>query len=293
MNNSPLSAAVIVPAYNEEDGVADTIQHIRKAMSAVADYELIIVNDGSSDGTAAVLEKIQKEDTALRVVTHDNNLGYGAALKTGIRNTLAEYIVITDADGTYPNERIPDLIEMCRNYDMVVGARTGDNVTYSKVRALPKIFLRAWASWIARKNIPDINSGMRVFRRDVAERFMGILPNTFSFTLTITLALLTTHRRVMFAPIDYHERVGNSKIKPIRDTLRFLMLILRTGTYFAPLRVIGPFALLLMLAAMASLAYDIFELENLTDKTIMLLLFAFNTGMFALIADMIDKRAAD
>lgn len=293
MNTSPPSVAVVVPAYNEEAGVEETIRHIREAMSSVTNYELIVVNDGSSDGTAATLEKIQKADTALRVVTHDYNLGYGAALKTGIRNTLADYIVITDADGTYPNERIPDLIETCRNYDMVVGARTGDNVTYSKIRALPKIFLRAWASWIARKNIPDINSGMRVFRRDVAERFMGILPNTFSFTLTITLALMTTHRRVKFIPIDYHERVGSSKIKPIRDTLRFLMLILRTGTYFAPLRVIGPFALLLMLAAIGSLSYDIYKLENLTDKTIMLALFAFNTGMFALLADMIDKRTVD
>ncbi|PCI58761.1 MAG: glycosyl transferase family 2, partial [Kordiimonadales bacterium] len=151
--------------------------------------------------------------------------------------------------------------------------------------------LRHWVSWIARYPVPDINSGFRVFRRDIALKYIGILPDSFSFTTTITLAMLTNYHRVKYEPINYRARVGKSKIKPIRDTLRFIMLILRTGTYFAPLRVFFPLIAIMIMLATASLIYDITVLRNLTDKTVLLYLFSMNTGMFALLADMIDKRS--
>lgn len=203
-----------------------------------------------------------------------------------------ELIVITDADGTYPNERIPELVELAKTADMVVGARTAKNVKYSPIRKIPKLFLSAYASWLAGQKIPDLNSGLRVMRRSVVERFFNILPDSFSFTTTITLAMLTNYRRVLFIPIGYSPRVGNSKIRPIRDTLLFFQLILRTGMYFAPLRVFFPLGVLLSCAFLVSLMYDVFVLQNLTEKTLLLLLFGMNTAMFALLADMIDKRSA-
>ena len=283
--------SVVVPCFNEEGAIAETVEELKAALSGLSNYEIIIIDDGSSDGTAAILATLSEQTNMVRVVTHPSNRGYGAALKTGIRHARQDLIVITDADGTYPNDRIPELVKACAENDMVVGARTGESVEYSKIRKIPKVFLTAWASWIARQPIPDINSGLRVFRKDVAEQFLGILPDTFSFTTTITLAMLTTYRPVAFIPINYKHRVGKSKIKPIRDTIRFLIIILRTGVYFAPLRAFLPFAAGLFGLALISAGYDLMVPENLTDKTVLLFLFAFNTGMFALLADMIDKRS--
>jgi len=290
--NNKFDFSVIVPCYNEAHQIENTIGQIREVFQQAKEnnYELIVVNDGSSDGTSGKLHELQLADSSLKVIEHDENSGYGASLKTGIRACRGELVAITDADGTYPNDRLPDLLRACRDADMVVGSRTSDNVTYSKLRMIPKLFLRAYASWIANKNIPDINSGLRVFRREVADKYLGVLPNGFSFTTTITLALLTNNYRVEFHPIDYFERVGNSKIRPIRDTLNFVLLIMRTGMYFAPMRVFFPMVAVLGLCATASLGYDVFVLSNLTDKTVILLMFTMNTMMFALLADMLDKR---
>jgi glycosyltransferase involved in cell wall biosynthesis len=289
-NNRTIEFTVVIPCYNEVGAIEVTLEEITRDLRQSENHEVIVVNDGSDDGTQELLDKVAPSYPNIRVISHDRNRGYGAALKTGIRASKAELIVITDADGTYPNERIIELVDLCKDYDMVVGARTGQNVTYSKLRALPKFFLRHWVSWLAGQNVPDINSGLRVFRKSVAERFFGILSNQFSFTITITLSMLTTYRRTLFVPIDYHPRVGKSKIKPIQDTWRFLVLILRTGTYFAPLRAFAPIFGVLFILALTSLFYDVLVLRNLTDKTVLLFLFSLNVGMFALLADMFDKR---
>jgi glycosyltransferase involved in cell wall biosynthesis len=283
--------SIVIPCYNEFEGIAGTILKIRAAMPAGTLYRLIVVNDGSTDGTKNLLETLLS-DGDLHIIEHPRNRGYGAALKSGIRAATTELIAITDADETYPNDRLPELVSLCANYDMVVGARAGRDVTYSKLRAIPKYFLGKWMSWIARQDIPDINSGMRVFKKSVVEKFFGILPDTFSFTVTITLAMLTNFHPVLFTPISYRRRIGKSKIKPIRDTARFILLILRTGVYFAPVRVFGPITLFLLLTASVTLVYDIFVLDDITDTSVLIVLFAINAGMLTLIADMIDKRSS-
>jgi glycosyltransferase involved in cell wall biosynthesis len=283
--------SVIVPCFNEEHSIRKTVQGLRSALRGQPNFELIIVDDGSTDESANILKEVVADDPELTVATHQRNQGYGAALKTGIRHATSEIIVITDADGTYPNERIPELVSLSAHYDMVVGSRTGDNVNYPVIRSIPKVFLKAYASWLAGTSIPDINSGMRIFRRDVAERFLGILPDTFSFTTTITLALLTNHYRVFFLPISYAVRTGKSKIKPVRDTLRFVQLIVRTGIYFAPLRVFSPFIVILSLGFIISFIYDVFVLVDLTERTMLLFMSTLSTTFFALLADMIDKRS--
>lgn len=282
--------SVVIPCYNEQEAIAKTVEDLHKSLGNTTAYELIVINDGSSDRSGEILDELASRNSNLRIFHHDRNRGYGAALKTGIRRANTDLIAISDADGTYPNDKIPELIDIAKHADMVVGSRTGKNVTYSKIRMIPKAFLRWFSSWIAGQRIPDINSGMRVFRKSIAERYMNILPNSFSFTTTITLAMLTNYYDVRYVPIDYSVRLGKSKIQPVKDTLRFLQLIVRTGMYFAPLRVFFPLVLLLSIAFLLSLCYDIFVIANLTDKTVLLLLSAMNTAIFALLADMIDKR---
>jgi glycosyltransferase involved in cell wall biosynthesis len=284
--------SVIVPCYNEESGIGKTIAELRKSLAGAGDYELIVVNDGSTDRTDEALRILQQSDRELRVVTHKRNRGYGAALKTGVRNAESELLVITDADGTYPNHRIPELVDAAADADMVVGARIADDVEYPLIRKIPKAFLRVYAVWIAQHDIPDLNSGMRVFRRSLVERFFNILPDGFSFTTTITLAMLTNRYNVQYVPIGYSARIGKSKIKPVRDTLRFFQLILRTGIYFAPLRVFSPVLVIMFLGFIASLGYDVFVLDDLTEKTLLLMILFINSTMFALLADMIDKRSS-
>ncbi|AFY40478.1 glycosyl transferase family 2 [[Leptolyngbya] sp. PCC 7376] len=279
--------SIVIPVYNEEGAIAATIEQIKDILLNIKQpYELIIVNDGSVDNTATILRKQE----GILLLEHPVNKGYGAALKTGIVHATYDFIAITDADATYPNERLPDLMQLSERFDMVVGARTGENVTYSNIRKIPKFFLVGFAQWIAKQKIPDLNSGMRVFKKDIALEFIHILPDTFSFTTTITLAMLTNNYIVHYEPIDYFHRVGNSKIKPIRDTLRFFKLILRTGIYFAPIRIFVPIASLFFLGFLVSFGLDLFVRQDLTEATLILFVAATQLAVFSLLADMIDKR---
>ncbi|MEM6611657.1 MAG: glycosyltransferase family 2 protein [Cyanobacteria bacterium P01_C01_bin.72] len=279
--------SLVIPVYNEEEIIAATVEHLHQILQPNYEYEIIVVNDGSTDSTSQVLASL----TDITLIEHNYNRGYGAALKTGIRQAQYPLIVITDADGTYPNERIPDLLHLSRKADMVVGSRTGENVTYSTLRKIPKWFLVRFAQWVTKTKIPDLNSGLRVFHRDILVKFVPVLPNTFSFTTTITIAMLTNNYIVHYEPIDYFHRVGKSKIKPIRDTLRFVQLILRMGVYFAPLRIFLPVAGLFALGCIGSLCNDLFIEQDLTESTLILFVAAIQFGMFALLADMIDRRS--
>lgn len=283
--------SVVVPCFNEAGGIRATLEDLARVTS-VAGAEIIVVDDGSTDGSGTVLEEIQTSEAlpGFRVVHNTTNLGYGASIKVGVRHARAGLIVIIDADGTYPCERIPDLVEEAGRTDMVVGARTGGGDRQPLLRRIAKAILRAHCSWLVGQRIPDMNSGLRVFPKDVFHRFFKILPDGFSLTTTLTVAMMRNRYRVAFVPIVYIERIGRSKIRPIRDTVGFMQLILRTGMYFAPLRVLLPLVALLGAAFTVSLGYDILMLENLTDKTVILLLFAMNTALFGLLADMIDKR---
>ena len=284
---------LVVPAYNEEGAITETVETLVETLSPLPEFELLVVNDGSSDGTAAELARLEELHPALRVITHDRNRGYGAALKTGISRARTPWVGITDADGTYPNHRLPEMIGIAQELDadMVVGARTiKEEVEYPLIRKIPKVFLVRWASWLSDYRIPDINSGMRVFKTESVKKFFWVLPDTFSFTTTISIAMLKSRHLVHYMPIGYKARIGQSKIKPIRDTLRFVQLITRTGMYFAPLRVLTPLFLILVVALLVSLGFDIAH-GNLTDKSVILFVAAMNTVMFGLLADMIHRRS--
>ena len=284
--------SVVVPCFNEVASIRSTVEALAE-VTASSGVEIIVVDDGSNDGSSQLLGEIERSGdfVSLRVVRHASNLGYGAAVKTGVRRAHAELIVIIDADGTYPCDRIPDLVEATSGADMVVGARIEGTTGQPVLRRFAKFILRSHCSWLVGERIPDMNSGLRVFRKTVAEQFFKILPDGFSLTTTLTVAMMRNRYTVVFEPIAYADRVGLSKIRPLRDTLGFFQLIVRTGMYFAPLRVLLPLVAVLSTAFAVSLGYDIVVLENLTDKTIILLLFAMNTALFGLLADMIDKRS--
>ena len=293
-----MKSSIVIPCFNEKNAIRDTIEGIFRILhqAECSDANIIVVNDGSSDGSKEVLDSLYEEYKlqGLTVVHHKRNQGYGAALKTGIRRSQADYICITDADGTYPNDRIPELLELTSNkgLDMLVGARIGSDVDYSKIRSIPKMVLVPWVSYLCGSDVPDMNSGLRVFKRDLGLHYMNVLPDGFSFTTTITICLLRNKYAVEFTPISYSKRIGKSHIKPIKDTLRFTQLILRTGMYFAPLRLLSPLIILLAALFVVSGSCDVFILNDLTDRTILFGFASLNVLMFALLADMIDKRSA-
>ena len=289
--------AVLVPCYDEEQGIAATVESIARGLDAAlgsrseADaYEIVVIDDGSTDRSLAAIESLQERLPIVRVVRHDRNAGYGAALKSGLRATRAEVVAMTDGDGSYPDARLSELLRALVDADMVVGSRAWDDPHYPALRRVPKRLLTLWVSWLVGRRVPDINSGFRAFRRAAVARFLPLLPDGFSFTTTVTIAALRNGLRVRFVPIATAPRRGRSKIRPIRDTLAFLQLVLRTGIYFAPLRMLAPLVVFLALASAASAVYDALVLRNFTDKTLILLVFTTSTGLFALLADMLDKR---
>ena len=285
---------VVVPVFNEEDGAAGVLDRLL-ALDLGVPIEVLVVDDGSTDGTLAVLERIEQQNPRLRVVKHRVNMGYGAALKTGFSRAAHDVIVITDADGTYPEDRIIDLLHCIDDgAEMSIGARIGANVHIPLVRRPAKAILRGVASFLAGAPIPDLNSGLRAIRRDLVLRYRPILPNGFSFTSTITLAAMTNGHRVDYVKVDYAKRYGRSKIRPIKDTLGFAGLIVRTVLYFNPLKVFYPVAFMLFLGLLASLYYDFFlgkTAPDLGDKSVLLFVATIQVLTIGLLADLIDKRS--
>ena len=290
---SRAGVTVVVPAYNEELGIRGVVERLCGLELGVP-KEILVVEDGSTDGTAAALEMLEQEFNDLRVVRHGANRGYGAALKTGFAQARHSVVIITDADSTYPEDRIPDLLARIDDgADMAVGSRRGENVHIPLVRRPAKAALRKLASFLAGTDIPDLNSGLRAFRRDLVLKYRPILPDGFSFTTTITLASLTNQHRVDYVDIDYAQRHGRSKIKPIRDTLGFLALIVRTVLYFNPLKVFYPVVAMLLLVLLGLLYHDFFveEPPNLGDKSVLLFVAVVQVLSLGLLADLIEKKS--
>ncbi len=288
------SLSVVVPAYNEENGIGavlDELQHVLGELDLV--YEIIVVDDGSLDGTADVMRPLVG-DSRIVLLQHPANRGYGASLKTGIRHAKYDLVCITDADGTYPNSRIPDLVASISSIyvDMAVGARTGDSVSIPLARRPAKWAIGKLANVVAGVTIPDLNSGLRIFRRDVAIEFFDLLPDGFSFTTTITLAMMTNGYLVDYIPIDYHARVGQSKIKPIRDTLNFIQLILRIALLFAPLKIFLPTSFVIALLGVLWGFISYFVLGKLADtSTLVVLMTAVQVAAIGLLAELINQRS--
>jgi glycosyltransferase involved in cell wall biosynthesis len=273
------AVTVVIPAYNEADHVADEIREVTRVLEGEDwRFEVIVVDDGSEDDTAD-----RAADAGARVLRHPRNMGYGAALKRGIRTANHDWILITDADGTYPVESIPDLLAKASESDMVVGARTGEAVRVPLVRKPAKWFLRVLASYLAGEKLPDLNSGLRLMRKSLIERYEHLLPSGFSFTTTITLAATCNQHFVSYVPINYRKRLGDSKIRP-RHAFDFTLLILRTIVFFNPLKVFIPLGSLLALGGVAKFVYDITR-NNLSESAVLAFLGALIIWTVGLLAD--------
>ena len=279
------AVSVIIPAYNEETAVHLVIADLLRILKASnIEAEIIVVDDGSTDDTARVAST-----AGARVIQHRSNRGYGSALKTGIVAARNDLIAITDADGTYPPEYIPALLSELEHADMVVGARTGKNVHIPLVRRPAKWALNVLANYVSSSKIPDLNSGLRVFRRQIALQYFPILPDFFSFTTTITLAMHCDKYAVEYVPIDYRKRKGRSKIVPW-DAGNFAILILRTAMLFRPLRVFLPLALICLTYGLIKLTIDLVGFFRISPSALLSLMSALIILLIGMLGDSIATR---
>lgn len=223
---------IVIPALNEDLAIEDTVRRALAVASGAGlqPCEVIVVDDGSRDRTPGIAAA-----AGARVISHPHNAGYGASLKTGIAGATYDMVAITDADGTYPIEEIPRLVERYRKgFDMVVGARTGEHYRESSVKSPLRWVLRQLVEFTSGRSIPDINSGLRVFSKATISTYFPHLCNTFSFTTSATLAYMMTGRFVDYQDIDYYERKGTTKVRLLRDALRTLQYIVEAITYYNP-----------------------------------------------------------
>ncbi|MBI1787149.1 MAG: glycosyltransferase family 2 protein [Acidobacteria bacterium] len=279
------AVSVVIPAFNEEKGIGPVIEQVRGLLQEKGvDAEVVVVDDGSTDASAKAAQA-----AGARVIRHRSNRGYGAALKTGITAAKHSIVVITDADGTYPAAHIPELLAELENADMVVGARTGRNVAIPAVRKPAKWALNRLANYLSGARIPDLNSGLRAFRREIAMQYFPILPDQFSWTTTITLAMHCDKYAVSYVPIDYLRRTGKSKIVPW-DAGSFLVLILRTAMQFRPLRVFLPLALLCLLYGVVKTAIDLTRDPNISASALLALLSALQVTLIGMVGDAFATR---
>jgi glycosyltransferase involved in cell wall biosynthesis len=285
MNAVQSFVSVLIPACNEEVSLADTVAAIEKHRALFREMEIIVINDGSRDRTPEIARTLP-----VVLVEHDTTRGYGASLKDGLRIAKGDLILIADADGTYPLEEIPRLAAEVGNFDMIVGARTGEDVHIPFFRRIGKWIITQLAEYLSRQKIPDLNSGLRIFRKDIALRFLSMYPDGFSFTTTITLAMLTNHYRVQFLPINYRKRLGKSSIHPVRDFINFVILIIRICACFKPLNVFVPPALLLILLGIVKGTIDYTQQHHLGGLSITMTLTGIQTLFIGLLADLIDQR---
>jgi glycosyltransferase involved in cell wall biosynthesis len=278
-----MSVSVLIPVYNEPQSPARLIEQLRSALGP--DAEIIVIDDGSD---IPVSEFDLPEGT--RLIRQAPNRGYGAAIRAGLAASSGERIVIIDSDGTYPVDAVPGLVARLDEAEMAVGARTGDSVHIPFLRRAVKNTLRGLASLLAEQPIPDINSGLRAFRRASAEPYLHLLPNRFSLTTTLTLAFLSDGRPVHFEPIDYHPRVGQSHWRPIVDTREFIITILRTIFLFNPMRICFPLAIGAWAGALIVLLLGLMG-AGIADGTITVLaLGGLQILLIGLLAEVVNKK---
>lgn len=283
MKEEPVS--IVIPVYNEKKAIAQTIEEIKQAMKNL-DYELIVVDDCSSDGSYEILNEIK----GIKLIRHKINKGYGASLKTGIKASKNKWILMTDGDGTYPNKDIPTFLGYRDGYDLITGARIGKIVKIPLVRRPAKWFLTRIASYIADRRIIDLNSGMRLFKKDLAMQFWNLYPERFSFTSTSTMAFLTSNYNVKFVPINYYKRKGKSTMHPIKDFIEFNKLLLKLCLFFRPLKIFIPLSIVIFLIGLGALLVGLFKFNLFFDQTfIMITIASIQVFIFGLIAELIVK----
>jgi len=302
MTAAPEAAApyvsIILPCYNEQGHVTAEIERICAAMDGSGyEYELLAFDDASTDETLARLYEAAPRFPQMQVVPFHRNSGSGTIRRIGTQRARGEIVVWTDADMTYPNERIPELVQLLEKdpgVDQVVGARTSEQGSHKLLRVPAKWLIRKLAERLTNAQIPDLNSGLRAFRSEVAQPYLRLLPPGFSCVTTITVAFLANQHEVRYIPIDYAKRAGTSKFRFVKDAYRYILQVLRMVMYFNPLKVLMPVALFLLVLGIG---------KGVFDMVVHPLLFAVNTVLIfvtgvliaslALLADLIVRSRGD
>jgi polyisoprenyl-phosphate glycosyltransferase len=293
-----ITATVVLPCYNEQDHVLQELERITGSLDASGlSYEILAIDDASTDGTLAVLREASERMPHVQVLSFRRNGGSGTARRIGTLRARGEIVVWTDADMTYPNERIPELVELLLadpSYDQVVGARTSEEGTHKWLRVPAKWLIRKIAERLSNQKIPDLNSGLRAFRRSVSLPYLRLLPPGFSCVTTITLAFLQNQHDVHYVPIGYAKRAGKSKFHFVRDAYRYILQVLRMIMYFDPLKVLMPLALwLLFLGAIKAVVDMVRHPFYFPANTVLLLMAGLLIGSMALLADLIVRSRGD
>jgi polyisoprenyl-phosphate glycosyltransferase len=237
-----LDVTVVLPAYNEVGHIGQEVDRITAALEASPySFEILIIDDGSTDGTGDAVAGREH----VRLIRFRNNRGSGTARRIGSQDAYGRYVVWTDADMTYPNERIPEFIAILEKgeVEQVVGARTSEQGTMKALRVPAKWTIKRLAEYLTSSRIPDLNSGLRAFVKETAEPYLRLLPAGFSCVTTITLAFLSNGHEIEYVDIEYKKRAGRSHFHPIKDAYRYILQIVRMVTFFEPMRVFGPLAL--------------------------------------------------
>jgi len=290
MKINNISLSVVIPVYNEEKMVGRVISDLRNQLEATGIiYEIIAVNDYSTDSSQEILKNI----VGISLINHAVNKGYGASLKTGLRNSQYDWTMIIDADGTYPTTAIPELLKNAGRYELVIGSREKKENAIPAERRLAKKFLNKFASYLAGHKIPDLNSGLRIFRKEIVLKYWELFPERFSFTSTLTMTCLVHNYDTIFVPIDYYKREGKSSIRP-KDFFNFLRLVSKLSLFFKPIKIFAPISVALFLIALGlMLAYILGFIATFFDTIfIVLCATALQTFFFGLLAEIIihNKR---
>ena len=273
------SVSVVIPAFNEAGAIAGVIA----ALNAAATWhEIIVVDDGSTDDTGAIATK-----AGARVIRHPYTKGNGAAVKSGIRAATGEYLMIIDGDGQHQPPDALRIVARLGEYDLVVGARSGETQAGSARRAGNSLLNRL-ASYLTDRPIPDLTSGFRAARREYLVEFLHLLPNGFSTPTTTTLAFIKAGYNVAFEPIHAQPRVGTSKIRLSSDGPKFLLIMLRIVTIFSPLRIFAPIAGLSMAAGLGYGIVSVVWVSKIPNGAVVLIMFSVVVFLVGLISEQIS-----
>jgi glycosyltransferase involved in cell wall biosynthesis len=283
-----LDVSIVLPIYNESGHIAREIERIRGAMDASGlSYEIVCVDDGSTDGSVEELRALE----GIERIELPRNRGCGTARRIGTLAARGRLIVWSDADMTYPNDRIPELVrEMEDGYDQVVGARRTEEGTHAWARRPAKAFIRRLASYLMQTEIPDLNSGYRVFRREAVRRYLHMLPAGFSCVTTITMAFLSNGHAIKYVPLDYESRAGKSKFHWRQDTFAYVLQVVRMVMTYEPLRVFLPLGGALFVIALFKVGWDaITKHFYVTSNAIVLTFVSLHVIAIGLLADLMVR----
>ena len=286
---------VLLPAYNEEEAIGRVLDEIVEALANVfpvdgaTAYEIVVVDDASTDRTAELAEQFARAcwQCHVRVLRCPERRGAGAARKVGIRQARGEIVVMLDADGSYPPGAIAELLQYFPAYDQVNGARTSEQGSMPWLRRPAKWFIRKLACYLTGHAIPDLNTGLKAFKRDAMLPWLWVVPDGFSCVTTMTLAFLTNGHSVKYVPISYRPRIGRSKFHPIKDTFAYLGTVLRMVLYFRPLKVFLPLSGLMIAAGVAKSTTSFLTTGSMQESDIVIMTAGFMTCMLGLLAEVI------